>query len=236
MSNKNLISIDFLVQVINSKYYITKERFTHYFTNKYGFDKNKVEESWKIYSSFPNRITEENHEYILDILNKVIEVHEMFQNSWDKRPKNIEYSYNKDIRKIIYKGKESKDITSVIIDMYDSSDIIVYSDILKRDVEIIANLKMINEINIENSKDTFKIFQGDFFDTFDKYYSDSKSTVIVGMEKDSYKKLLYIKGKGYLKNKNELNYDEGTFTVYKLTLNDYKYMGNIHTDLYLLKD
>ena len=78
-----------------------------------------------------------------------------------------------------------------------------------------------------------QIFEGDFFNTNDKYYG-IKSNIYVAEKNDTFKKLLYIKGKGYLLNE-KLNYDTDSFNYHALTLTDWNKIGNIYVPNDLVK-
>ena len=79
------------------------------------------------------------------------------------------------------------------------------------------------------------IFEGDVFDTNDRFYGN-KSTVYIAQENDHFKKINYTKGKGYIR-KGKIDIDEDkSYNYHCLTLCDYTLMGNVNIDCSFLSD
>lgn len=129
---------------------------------------------------------------------------------------------------------KNDEVKELILDLHDSNDIITYAELLKQEIKQIALLRFCDEVQIKNSDKYLKVFEGDFFDTNDLFFG-VKSNVYVAKKNGTFKKLLYTKGKGYLRNK-ELNYDEGSFNQHCLSLREWVKIGNVTTDLIKLTD
>ena len=119
------------------------------------------------------------------------------------------------------------------LNLHDANDIITYAELLKQEIQQISLLRFCCEVQNGN-ENKLNVFEGDIFNTHDKYWGD-KSNVYVAQKNETFKKLLYIKGKGYLRS-GELNFDEGSYNSYVIKLDSFEKVGNIHTDLVMLTD
>lgn len=240
--DSHLFTFEHLGEFIDSRHYLTKERFMHYFTNMYGYNDDSAIFLYDIFQKFPNNMRDEKaREHIQPLLLKCIEIKNIIQGSYVKRPKNIERIYDRDYRKILYCENGSDKVKTMVLDFYNAENIITYAEILKRNPTDVIMLGLNCEVSVPNQIDDnkyLKIFEGDFFDTHDEYWSKKKSNVYLATDtKDTFQKLIYTKGKGYLmRGQPNIDTEEGKKNNYALTLNKYRYMGNIHTDLYLLQD
>jgi hypothetical protein len=228
-----MYSLQDLAKIFNSKYTLTKDRFLHYFTLRYNYSEREASEAYQLYSQFSKGIYNEKQSAVLDkIIPKALFIFDELQDGWDKK-RDLKIGFcEKSIKKLIYKinGKS----TETIFDFYDPNDIITYAAILQNaNFEIIALLSLSCEIK---EKETTYIFVGDIFNTNDKFWGD-ESNVYVARENGYFQRLLYIKGKGYVRSGNELNYEEEKeYTDYVLRLNDYTKIGNISIDYSMLTD
>ena len=218
--------------IYNCRHYLSRDRFMHYFVNRYGYPEDTAREAFKMFADFPRKIyNEDAHQLLDEILPQAIELVEEVQNGV-----HIPYEINqeKDYKKLVY--KENDKVIEFVMDMSNSSDIIAYAGILKRRVEVIGLLPFCCRIyDGAKDKETL-IFEGDLFDTNDGYWSQSNSNVYVADKNESFFKLNYIKGKGYLLD-GELNRDdERAYNYHVLTLNKYAKIGNVLTHLHVLSD
>lgn len=228
---------------------LTKDRFEHYMDVYYGEDKHTIKEMWKMWEKFPSMFyTSDIDEKIVNKLtNRVIEITRNIEKSWQFQLKKIG-SYEKDGRLIIY--EENGEIKKAEIDLLNSVDIIAYSEIIKRAKKVHDVLALLEEIDLdrrammEHNGEKMKIYEGDIICANDNYWGDGKSGLYLAQKSNSgvaydaaYKKLLYIKGKGYVMN-GEPNIDESkSYNYHVLTLKDNWFkLGNLATDFHLLKD
>lgn len=232
----NTYTLQDLQVIFDCKHYLSQDRFVHYFTTRFGYEQRAAQSAFKLFYDFPRKIYDENSHAELDaILPKAIAlVYEI------KNQPQIPFAYRyendkKNLKKLIW--KEHDLMQEFVIDMNNTNDIITYAEILKRKIEIIVLLSFCTEIDIPNTNPTAQmlVFEGDFFDTNDKYWGD-KSNVYLAEPKGTLKRLIYIKGKGYL-NKGEPNIDEDeNYSDYVLRLVECKKLGNVITDLHILND
>lgn len=228
-----MYSLQDLAKILNSKHILTRDRFLHYFTLRYNYSEHEASEAHQLYSKFPKGIYNEKESAVLDkIIPKALLIFDELRDGWDKK-RDLKIDYReKSIKKLIYNinGKS----TETIFDFHDPNDIITYAAILKNaNFEIIALLSLCCEIN---EKETTYIFVGDIFDTNDKFWGNQSNVYVAG-KNGCFQRLLYIKGKGYVRSGNELNYEEDKmYTDYVLRLNDYSKIGNISIDYSMLTD
>jgi hypothetical protein len=229
----NTYTLNDLQTIFNAKGYLPYERFLHYFTIRYGYTTKQAEQAYKAFVDFPKQIylNDEQKAIIDEVIPKAIAIVDELFNCWEnnREIQNIKLG-EKDIRKLIY--QKGEDIKELIIDIYHAEDIITYAELLKQGVKQFALLKFCTEVQILESKEYLKIFEGDIFNTNDSWYG-IKSRVFVAQSVGTFKEILYTKGKGYL-SKGELNYNEGSFTPY--VLREWTKIGNITTDLVKLTD
>lgn len=233
----NKYSLEELHTIFNAKQYLPSDRFVYYFTLRYGYTEKDAKEAYKLFSAFPTMVYQ-NNKYDLKEIDKIIPlaiqiVEDLFK-AWELNTKfeKIKYNDEGDYRKFIYtQNGESKEL---VINIHDTNDIITYAKVLKQDIQPTALLKFIAEIEDKNNQ-KLKVFEGDFFDTYDGYYG-AKSRVFIADSRGHFKHLLYTKGKGYL-YKGEPNYDEEkTYSKYAVSMENWKKIGNIYTDMVKLTD
>lgn len=242
-------SLSDLKLIFESKMYITKERFHHYLTHRYGYNEKDVRELFDIYHKFPSNIrgvSSENIESKLEVIIPIVlKIAKEIQDfSSDLGFKNIDYS-EKDIKKIFYKDS-SDNVKSVELDLLNRNDLLTFSSIVTNDSnELICLLKLSDYFNYKNSNsghedrfgsDYFHVYEGDVFTSYDDYFGKDKHNLYVAQKDGKFKPLMYIKGKGYLLN-GKPNYDEDkNFNFHVLTFNKWERIGNIHVDVRFLSD
>lgn len=230
----NTYSIKDLNTIWTAKNYLPLDRFVHFFTLRFGYTENEAISAYKVFSEFPKHIcgNEEMQNRIDEIIPLAIQVADELSKYWSMNNfQNLSYD-EKEIRKLIY--SKDNEVKELILDLHDSSDIITYAELLKQYIKPIALLRFCAEVKIKDSNKYLKVFEGDFFNSNDLFFG-IKSNVYVAEKNGTFKRLLYIKGKGYLRNE-KLNYDKGSFNQHCLSLNDWVKMGNVTTDLIKLTD
>jgi hypothetical protein len=234
----NTYSLKDLKTIWSAKSYLPYERFMHHFTLRYGYTEKQAIEAYKLFSEFPKSVygSEELQLKVDKIIPLAISLVDELHKCWDMDSKitNIRYD-EKDFKKLIYLEKEDeKEYKEVVLDFNHTSDILTYADLIKRGVVIVSLLRFCCDVQMKNTDKKLLIFEGDIFNTNDFYFG-VKSNVYVAESKGTFKKLIYTKGKGYLR-KGDLNYDEGSFNSYALTLNEWNKIGNTVTDFIKLTD
>ncbi len=223
-----------LQTIFNSRHYLSRDRFMHYFVNRYGYTENGANAAFKVFCDFPKKIHDDKSHKLLDeILPKALELVEEIQNG-----SIIIYHLDqkKEYKKLVY--KEHDEIIEFVMDMNNSSDIISYGEILKRKIEILGMLSFCEEVSSHhrNERKKSQVFEGDIFDANDTYWSASNSNVYVAKAGGGFYRLIYIKGKGYLRN-GELNIDEEcSYSDHAAIKEQGAKIGNTLTDLHLLSD
>jgi len=230
---KKKYTLDELSQILNSKHYLPRDRFLHYFVTRFGYSEREAQHMFDVYVNFPKGIYDLGKHKILDlILPKALEIMEEIEST-----PVMPYSYDSspEYKKLLYKEEDSNIVKEFVINFTESKDIITYSEILKRNIDIVAILSYCDSI-YRSGKDSILVFEGDLFDTNDKFYSNTKSNVYIAEKDGTFRKLDYIKGKGYLKD-NKPNIDtEHSYNFHALTLREYAKIGNAVTDLHILSD
>lgn len=230
--NLMLYSLKDLGTIFNTRHTLTRDRFIHYFTLRYNYSEKQADEAHRLYSQFPKGIYNEKENEILDkIIPKALELYNELQEGWEKR-NLLKIRYDKKlIKKLVF--KKDGEVKELVLDFHDANDIITYAELLKnKEIELIALLSLSCELHQEPSP---FVFVGDIFDTNDKFWGN-KSDVYVAQEKGSFKRLLYIKGKGYTIGEN-LNYEEDQlYTSYVIKLDDHEKIGNIFIDYSVLTE
>jgi hypothetical protein len=228
-------TIQELSDIFDYKHYLPQPRFVHYFTTKFGYSEEQAKEAFQIFYTFPINRKNKEMEIIDEVMSKALEVIKQLFLCWDNknRPLNLE-DYANEYRKLIY--KRNGETNELIIDLIKTEDILLYSDLIRQEVEQVAFLRFCCEVQYKNSENKLKIFEGDIFDTNDNYYAN-KSNVYIASKDEVFRKVLYTKGKGYF-NKGKLNYDDETskFNDYVLRLTEWKHIGNIYLNPNVLTD
>jgi hypothetical protein len=217
--------------VFRNRHYLTRERFLYYFTLKYGLSDYEAERRWDTYQQFPywdsNRADEMD-----DLLEKVDELIKIIQIGVYRYDRQL-----KPIRKQVhYKVGDELRVYEFDLNVY--ADIILYAKLLEPEqstpVEIVATLDFVDEF-YDNNK-TEHVYDGDIFVTTDESYSRSYYDNIYVCDGGKYKRLLYTKGKGYVRNDSP-DYDEGSYNHHVLTsCKKHKKIGNIYLDMSVLID
>lgn len=234
-------TLDELRNIYEAKNFLPKERFVYYFMHRYDYSERKAREAHKLFFEFPRAIYDptEIHkldEVIIRVLDLVKSIQEANRHHYGLYYKAFAFRESPEQkRKVIYKDGEVQ--KELLVDFRKGEDIILFAEVLKKPTtEIVAILEFSCSVKIDNQSDKYlDIFEGDIFDTYDKYWG-SKSNVYIATGLDTFKRLLYVKGKGYINSKKEPNYDEGSYTRYALTLETFSKIGNLLTDSYLLSD
>jgi hypothetical protein len=214
-----------LVEIRESKYYVTKERFIEYATLKFGHSTKESEKLFEEFYKFPFIHLES--ERALEIGLWIVEhIHET--GSVD-----MPYSSSlEDIKvKIIYiLNQEEKEVE---LNLIKPEDAIKYSMIIQ---SIGVNIKaIVKYVDDYYGKEEFKIYEGDVYHSHDGFWGGGKGNVYV-VTGGKIKRLLYIKGVGYISN-GKLNIDgESSYSTYAIFGKNPQYMGNIHVDINFLKD
>lgn len=227
-------SLEDLKTSYNCKTYLPKDRFVHYFVHNYGYTESKAIDFYKIFIGFPQNLMAHDEEVLNEILPKAIEItsYIMEQNTFPYKFDEINYGDNFLKNKVIY--KENEVLKELIVDFRNPLDIMIYAEILKRNVELVARLNYCCEF-LNGNNPTRIIFDGDVYNTNDKYYGN-KSNLYVAQQKETFKRLLYIKDIGYMQSK-KLNFEEDkNYNYHALTFYDYEYLGNIYINTTFLSD
>lgn len=231
----NTYTIKDLNTIWTARGYLPLERFVHFFTLRFGYTEREAKSAFEVFSQFPKHIygNEDMQNKIDKIIPLALQIVDELYKHWDSNNKfqNISY-YEKELRKLVY--SKNDELKELVLDLHSASDIITYSELIKQEVKQIALLRFCCEVPVKNSDKYFKIFEGDIFDTTDLFYT-TKSNMYVAEKNNIFKKLLYTKGKGYLRN-GELDFDKGSFNYHCLTLTDWVKIGNVTTDLIKLTD
>lgn len=224
-----------ITDIIRDRHYMTKERFLYYFQLMHGFDSYKINEYWKVYERFPywdQRYTE----VMEDIIEKVSAFISIIKNG--SIPQQCRENTS-DIKKKIHYNVNGEDAV-LDANFNNPTDIVFYAEILKQGYEISCILDFIEKIHgreePSGESHDIPVYDGDIFITRDESYSSSREDNIYVCDKGVYKRLLYTKGKGYLR-RGEPDYDDGRYNSHVLTCcKSLKKVGNIYQDCSILKD
>ncbi len=225
-------SLQDLNTIFNCKHYLTRDRFIHYFTVRYGYPERKADQLFSTFYNFPKLISGDINQQgaILDeILPKCIEIVNEIRDLWEK-PLNIP-SDRKLIKKVLYGDCPGR--MQVVLDLYNPVDLVTYAEMIKRGVKIFGLL----DLNCEfyHIGVTHQVFEGDLFDTNDMFWGNGKSKVYLAQTSNTFVSLEYVKGKGYLKD-GKPNIEDGKFNSYCLQFGEWKAVGNIFDDVSFLCD
>ena len=215
-----------LIEVLGRKYYFSLERFTHYFTIL-GIKDTAIKEYWFIWENFPY-IRDQDIEKASFVLDKILAYPKpVYQKGGD-----LCYEKSKESQKKVY-YKCGEEIKNFEVNFNETEQVILYADFLKREPEIIVAVDLYEKI-YHNSK-TICAYEGDFFATRDSWNRDRDGDVYV-CTRDGYRKLLYTKGRGYIRN-CQPDYGKEKYSSYVITGKDkFNYMGNIYADPSFLID
>lgn len=225
----------YTLQEINEIYrikgYLTGERFVYHFMHRYGLSQREAEDYYNIFLQFPIGIHDDNKIKLLDfILPKAMELVNDIQ---DHNVIRLNYGdKDKYLKKLVY--KENGEIKEFVFNYCTPFELFSYAEIIKREIEIIALLDLCDRVYRSNNK-SLNVFEGDCYETNDNFWR-FRSTAYIAQERGTFKKLLYIKGKGYLNN-GEPNIDsEGSYNGNCISMNSYTKICNIYIDASPLKE
>ena len=232
----NTYSLKDLNTIFNAKTYLPLDRFVHYFTLRFGYTEKDAISAYKLFAEFPKQIygTDEAQEKIDKIIPLAINLVDELHKNWESnsRFKNLSYD-DKELRKLIY--SENDEVKEVVLNLHDTNDIITFSEMLKRGIKSISLLRYCCKTQLKNSDKQLQVFEGDLFDTNDMFWG-VKSNIYVAEKDSTFRKLIYIKGKGYIDKNGELNMEDNSYTSYVLSLAEWRKIGNTTTDLIKLTD
>lgn len=225
-------------EIMYNRYTLTEERFKYYFSSMFGWDKDKIEKAIKLYFNFPLVIL--NNTKDVDFLSEILEYAQKVLDIL--QAENISYHRNDVIKPVIreYHYKENDKVNSIEVNFNFDTQVIAYSEILRRGCEIVAVLDYVETIDYRKhcqDKGQVKVFDGDIFALYeDRMWSRRSSTVIV-CNKGVFQPLLYTNGKGYMR-KGEPDYDQDSqYNSYVITgAEDWRKIGNIYLNCSILID
>lgn len=211
-----MLKIEEYGNFLSNKHFFTKDRLNFYLKNRYNFDKNKIDKIVRLVNDFPNCIRlSDNHEQLTEIIPLLNKLSDDIYSTTLKKS----YRFNKKkLVKIVY---TINDIIDVIeLDLYNENDIITYSNLIQTPgYETYVILEFCVEVNGK------KYYEGDVFSTHEKIYGNC-SEIYILIDKDTFRKLLYVESKGYILN-DELNIDyDKSYNEYVLRLTDFAHIGN----------
>jgi hypothetical protein len=220
--------------------YVTKSRFHHYFKALYGMNDEEVAEWWKIFERFPyaeirEKKDTEIFEEILEKLEPIIDV--VRHDKCIRVPEQAK----KIKKKIYYRHGGSDEVLSVVLDLNDAADVIAYAELLKSDSKVIMAVDYVETVCHEciavTKEENIDVYDGDIFIVQDEAYRRSREDNIYVCHGGVYYRLLYTRGRGYLRN-GEPDYDRDSrynSNVIALSKSATR-MGNIHVDCSILVD
>jgi hypothetical protein len=234
-------------KIFRDRHLLTRERFFHYFAISYKLDDWQISKYWEIYEKFPywDKSYAEEMDKILELLEKFLDR--------IRDGVTIPYRYPEPTRirkQIVYSGSsaapaaESSSAESGIIveqkilnvDFNSATDIFLYAELLGSGIKIIAILDFVEKIRL-TANNELDVYEGDILVTLDESYSNSyEDNIYVCTGKGGeYRRLLYTKGRGYIRN-GKPDYD-GRYNHHVLTCcKTVKRVGNIHIDTSFLTD
>jgi len=225
MKKHYILTLEDLHYILQRKHYFTKERFYHYFSI-IGCDNNEIKEYWNILEYFPH-FNIESLEKVSFVLKNIIN----FPFPSEYYEKNGYYNPKENRKKIYYIHEEKTKFLE--FNLNEKSEVILYADFLKKGYEIIVAVDLVESF-YDKSK-TWLMYDGDIFATKDNWNNKEDGEIIV-CTKDGYRKLLYTKGRGYVRN-GKPDYDERESSHYALTMkSNFHYIGNVYVDLSFLID
>lgn len=247
MSEQTIISFTLpqLKIIMESKSYLTQERFNYYFEHLYNIDPAGLKKLWQVYQQIPWRVnsslTDSDAETIAWLMPRAAEVATLISNGWDKSPRNID-TYQTDYRKVYY--EQDGIVSNIEFNIYNGSEMIAYAAILQRCTRVLAMLKSFCNLQLTGSKTTNKdtpekpVYEGDFFYIDDSYWGRDKGNIYMLNADGNFQRLLYMKGEGYLDADGDPNIDKKSkCSSYVVTASEHWHlMGNIIVDSHLLKD
>ena len=245
--------------------YVTKERFARVAQTRFDIDDEfDIDEMYGLLQMTPRLVY-----YIANYgvegvqmpecmkhLPKAIEIAE---SAYSLKPKewngdsvpHIEHNiYRREDRRRYFYTADGKHLT-LDVSMSSRSDLLLLSELLKREVEIDGVAEHLGylegEMNRQNVREKFQYYEGDIYllygDPADRLFYDysrcDKAGVYVATSK-GWRKLLYTPTRGYVERNGELSFvdDKLFYSNYMLEAsgNGFLYVGNIHDDMSVLME
>lgn len=226
-------SIKDLQRVRESKQFVTKERFLHYAEIRHDLSEIESKDMWEEYYKFPFK----TNNFSAEVLVVALDIFDFLWECWENQIP-LEYYEQKHIKKVFYRNAKGEN-KELVIDLLKTEDVLSYAKIIegcaKNEKQEIINIASSVDGEYRDGKD-FYIFEGDIYFSYDNFWGNKKGNVYVAHD-GKIKRLLYVKGKGYLKN-NEPNIDDedSSFSTYAVFRSEYIYMGNAKIDINFLND
>ena len=216
-----------LRKIYEKKYFFTKERFFHYFTIL-GNKKEEIDEYFRLWNRFPN-YTDEDMETADCIIQKIMAY--PFKDNSLPGSYRFGYKHKPNKKRVYYQNDDA--IISFEVDLNEADEIILYAEFLKRKPEVIVTVDFIEELTKGNER--IRVFDGDVFSTSETWDRRRDGEIIMCYG-GPYRKLLYTRGKGYIRN-GKPDLDEEEYSSYVLTGKDnFRFFGNAYADPSFLVD
>ena len=141
------------------------------------------------------------------------------------------YKHKPNTKRIYYQNGAA--IASFVVDLNEADAVILYAEFLKRKPEVIAAVDCIEELTKGNER--IRVFEGDVF-SIDETWNRRRDGEFFMCCGGPYQKLLYTRGKGYIRN-GKPDFDEEEYSSYVLTGKDnFWFIGNAYADPSFLID
>lgn len=248
---------------INSiRSYVTKERFANVAQTRFGIDDESIIDvmygmlhmSSRMVYYIANFEAKDIHKpECLKYLPKAIEIAEsaysLKPTDWDRNSvPHIEHNiYRREDKRRYFYTEGDKHLT-LDVSMSSREDLILLSELLRREVEINGVAEHLGYLEGElnrNNRERFHYFEGDIYLLYgnptDRIFYDwtraNDSGVYVATTK-GWRKLLYTPTRGYVERDGELSFvdDKHFYSDYMLEASGkgFLYVGNIHNDMSVL--
>lgn len=229
----NKYSLSDFEKLLSAKWRITIDRFMNYYGSKYpNISNSEINQLFKKIDSIPYDMGGVPENFIDDVL-EIMNIIDVVDRHVSPIGKNIEFGKIK----VFYSIGSSfeKIIESKIFDFNDNVDVVSYAELLKNnEIEIVSICNQISSIS-KNKQGWVDVFVGDFFSVKDNYWGVKSNIILVDMY-GNFRRLLYIKGFGYLNSDLSPNMDDDKLNGHSVSLGDWERLGNIVTDIHLLRD
>ena len=226
---------------LRDRYYITRERFFHYLSIMYGYEPNKIQRLWKMYEEFPvwGRTAAAAAADMEDIFDKVATIVPIIANNNLHKVSQRTRAIRKQVH---YRLREGEATLSVDINLNSAADVILYAKLLQQEnIDIVAVLDFVERISgrilDSEAREYLDCYDGDILTTIDESYSTSHDDNIYVCDDGVYRRLLYTKGRGYLRNgEPDYDYDNGYDKNILTCCKSVRRIGNIYIDASVLVD